>query len=574
MPLAMSSALDLDAPFAYPGETRGLNFFESDRNSVRLLRRRAPGLLKRHAKRLSDFGAWAGGPLDEQAAYSDRYATPRLETFGPRDGRLGNVILNPAYQACHQEAYRRGVIGLAFAEKAPAPHTLSFVMGGLLSHSDISIHCPVTMTGALAYVLSRLAPAKLRRGYLPELVRMDGLTKTGGTWATELHGGSDVGATTTRARPDGAVWRLTGLKWFTSNAGAGLALATARPRGAPPSGKGLGCYLVPDTLADGTANNLWVRRLKDKLGTRALATGEVELDGAWALEVAGPPQGLKVMMEALAYSRIHNAMAACGAHRRAFLEAVCWATHRRAFGSSIARYPMVRDTLLDLAMEQEAGAALAFEAAFAFDAASADARQQPWLRTVTALAKCRTAEAAIQAARQALELVGGNGYTEDWPTARLYRDVMVLSVWEGPSNIQALELLRAALGSGGGTGGAAFLAHLQGVEESLPSTLADEAATLRAARGACAEALTYLNGHEHEGPRHARRLMDLMADALCAALLLEEAAADLAEGDARKTVIARRYLASRFAGRAPIGPKRDPAQKAFARIIGYASLEG
>jgi len=565
----MSVAFDRDRPLVYPEKVRGLNAFETDRNLAAILRRRAPGLLKRHAKRLSAFGAWAGGPLDEQAAYSDRHAPPRLEPFGPRGEHLGRVILNPAYVACHQEAYRQGTIGLAFADKAPAPHALSFVMGALLSHSDISIHCPVTMTGAVAYVLSRLGPKALRRDYLPELIRMDGQTKTGGTWATELHGGSDVGATTTRAKPDGKAWRLTGLKWFTSNAGAGLALATARPKGAPAGGKGLGCYLVPDTLPDGAPNAIWVRRLKEKVGTRALATGEVELDGAWALEVAGPPHGLKAMMDALAYSRIHNAVAACGAHWRAFLEAMCWASHRRAFGATIGRYPMVRDTLLDLAMEQEAGAALAFEAAFAFDEALGDEGQRAWLRLVTALAKDRTAEAAIGAARRALELVGGNGYTEDWPTARLYRDAMVLAVWEGPGNIQALELLRVLSGPGAAE---MFLTRLERIEGALPAALAEDAAVLRAARRDCAEALAYLRTRPREGPRHARRLMDLMADGLSAALLLEEAAADLKTGDKRKLLIARRYLAAHFGGRAPISSKRDPAQSAFERVVGYAAV--
>ena len=169
----MSGATDRSEAIAYPGEVRGLHLFEADRNLVALLRRRAPRLLRRHGKRLADFGAWAGGPLDEQAAYSDRHAPPRLEAFGPRGERLGRVILNPAYQACHQEAYRRGTIGLAFAQKtpgkAPAPHALSFVMGALLSGSDISIHCPVTMTGAVAYVLARLGSAALSRDYLPEL---------------------------------------------------------------------------------------------------------------------------------------------------------------------------------------------------------------------------------------------------------------------------------------------------------------------------------------------------------------------------------------------------------------------
>ncbi len=233
--VSTSPAIAGGAPIDYPATTRGLNFFELDINLQRLLRRRAPELLRRHGARLSEFGAWVGGPLDAQAAYSDRVAPPSLEAFGPDGERLGRVVCNPAYLACHQEAYRRGVIGLAFAT-SPAAHALSFVMGYLLSAADISIHCPVTMTGALAYVLDRVAPADLREAYLPELIRMDGKTASGATWATEQHGGSDVGATTTEARPDGKAWRLSGLKWFTSNACAGLALATARPLGAPSGG--------------------------------------------------------------------------------------------------------------------------------------------------------------------------------------------------------------------------------------------------------------------------------------------------------------------------------------------------
>ncbi len=557
-------------PIAYPAESHGLNVFDLDVNLQRLLWRRAPGLLEHHGERLSDFGAWVGGPLDEQAAYSDRYAPPRLESHDRHGERTGRVVYNPAYLECHQEAYRRGVIGLAFAAE-PAPHLLSFVMGYMLSGADVSVHCPVTMTGALAHVLDRMAPAEVREAYLPELVRMDGRTKTGGTWATELHGGSDVGATTTEARPDGAAWRLTGLKWFTSNAGAGLGLATARPPGAPAGGKGLGCYLVPETLADGTANSFWIRRLKDKLGTRGLATGEIELDGAWALEVAGPPDGLKLMMEALEYSRIHNAVAACGVQRRALIEALCWASHRQAFGGLLRGYPMVRDTLLDMMSELEACTALAFEAGAAFDAALAAEAARPWLRTVTALAKYRTAEQGVCAAARAIELVGGNGYTEEWPTARLYRDAMVLPVWEGPANIQALELLRVAVGKE--RGDRDFIQRVSGIVEAAPQALAEEAATVRTGLDDCRAGLAYLRERPEEGPRHARRLLDLMAETLSGALLIEEAAFDLKAGDARKALVARRFLAMHLAPRRAIDAEPDAAQARFDHLVGYAVIE-
>jgi alkylation response protein AidB-like acyl-CoA dehydrogenase len=559
-----------EGPVTYPADTQGLNLFVLDRNLRRLLARRAPDLIARFGGALEAFGAWAGGPLAAQASYTDRYAPPRLEPFGPDGSRLGRVVLNPDYVRCHAEAYRRGSVGLAFAAD-PAPHLLSFVMGYLLSESDISIHCPVTMTGAVAYVLDRIAPAQMRDTYLPELVRMDGRATSGATWATELHGGSDVGATTTRATADGDAWRLIGLKWFTSNAGAGLALATARPDGARAGAGGLGCYLVPAELPDGVANRLWVRRLKEKVGTRGLPTGELELDGAWALEVAPPPHGLKAMMEALAYSRIHNAVGAAALQRRALLEAVCWATHRRAFGNAIRAYPMVRDTLLDLAMEQEASTALAFEAAVAFDAALADEAGRPWLRAVTALAKYHTAEQAVRAATRAVELVGGNGYTEDWPTARLYRDALVTAVWEGPANIQALELVRAVAGKL--PGDQAFLERVAAVAESLPSGLGEPAGMLWQAVTECRSALTYLRKHRADGPRLAARLMKLLANTLGLALLLEEAAADLAAGDGRKALIAERFLATRFGARSAIDGGRDSAQAHFDAVIEYARIQ-
>ena len=566
----MDAALARAEPIDYPAETRGLNFFDLDVNLRRLLWRRAPGLLERHEARLSDFGAWVGGPLDEQAAYTDRIAPPRLESHDRHGNRLGRVICNPDYRACHQEAYRRGVIGLCYGAEA-APHLLSFVMGYLLSSADISIHCPVTMTGALAYVLDRFAPEALREAYLPELIRMDGAAKSGGTWATEEHGGSDIGATATVARPDGGAWRLTGLKWFASNADCGLALATARPAGGPRGGAGLGCYLLPDTLPDGAPNRYWVRRLKDKLGTRGLPTGEIDLEDAWALEIAGPGDGLKVMMAALGYSRIHNAFAACGVQRRALLEALCWASHREAFGAAIRSYPMVRDTLLDLATELEASTALAFEAGIAFDAALADRTGRAWLRTVTALAKYRTAERGVGAAFRAIEIVGGNGYTEAWPTARLFRDAMVLPVWEGPVNIQALELLRAATGKL--RGDAAFLARVSGILDAAPADMDGAAAPLRAALEDSRAAFAYLRDRPEQGPRHARRLLDLLADTLAGALLVEEASFDLKAGDGRKARIAQRFARTTFGPRGAIGPEPDPDHAEFDRLLGYAAID-
>lgn len=551
-------------------ETRGQNFFALDRNLQGLLRLRAPDFLEGYHEALTDFGAWVAGPLDVQAAYSDRFAPPKLEAFDAQGEARHRVVYNSDYLACHQEAYSRGVIALPY-EDPDCPHLMSFTMGYLLSHSDIAIHCPVTMTGALAYVLADIAPDKVRESYLPELLRRDGRTLSGGTWATELHGGSDVGATQTEARVDGDAWRLTGLKWFASNSGSGLNLATARPVGAPEGGKGLACYLLPDLLPDGQDNTVWIRRLKDKVGTRALATGEIELRGAWALEVAGPPDGLKCMMEALEYSRVHNAMAAAGLHHRCFLEVMSWISHRKAFGSVIRSYPMIQDSVLELLVEMEAGTALAFESALSFDKAFKDRKARPWLRLATALAKYRTAETAVEAARRTVEIIGGNGYTEEWPSARLYRDAMVLAVWEGPANIQALEVLRL-LGDRYG-GAALFLGRIAEIIGKLPASMSAEKVDLESLRARCEAALSYLADAPEEGPGLARKLLDLLSETLAAALLLEEAAAGLGDGNARKAMIARRFLDLRLHRAPGIGAGPDPCRSNFDALAGYGPVD-
>lgn len=372
-------------------------------------------------------------------------------------------------------------------------------------------------------MLQRFAPEALRDRYLPRLTRMDGEALSGGTWATERQGGSDIGATTTRAVTDGEEARLYGLKWFASNPAGGLALATARPDGAEPGTAGLGLYLVPFAHNDGTPNAIRIRRLKEKLGSRGVPTGELDLDGAVAHLVAPPPSGLRLMMEALTFSRIHNALSAVGTMRRALLEAVGYALRREAFGQPIFNYPMVQQEILQIALAYEAGFALAFEAASAFDRVldweNSDTPDRVWLRLVTALAKFATGEDAIASARRALEIIGGNGYTSDYVTERLLRDAQVLTVWEGPANIQALELLRLLWGRSNGA--ALFRAR-------IADLLTDRAEpAIAAALASFDEAIAFLGANEAARPHHARRLAGLMADLLAAALLLARGQGEL-----------------------------------------------
>ncbi len=552
----------------------GGNAYRADRNLQALLRRSAPWLTDDDAERLSSFGGWVATVVDEQADYTNRFAPPVLETLD-EDGRPHSVVRhNPLYAAAHSEVYERGIVGLNYGA-ARRPYTLTFAMGYLLAQSDISIHCPVTLTGAVAHVLDRFAPESVRNAYLPRLVRTDGKAATGGTWVTEKQGGSDVGATETTARRTNDGIRLSGLKWFASNVDGGLALTLARPEGAASGGAALGLYLVPARDPDGTPNRYRIRRLKDKLGTRGLATGEIELEGAYAVEVAQPPDGLKTMMAALGYSRIHNAMASAGIQRRAFAEALAHAETREAFGHRLAAYPMVQDQLVEMQVRVEASVALAFAAARAFDEAQRTRAEQPWMRLVTALAKYLTAAWAITATSRAIEVLGGNGYTEEYPTARLYRDAQVLTVWEGPPNIQALEVLRLAGADSAGL--AAFHARLDAIL-NLPFA-ANHSAFVRAraliyqARREVAALTALIREDEAEGRRQAHRLMDRMAKGLAAALLVEEAATDWSAGDARKAVVARLFAAQELAAPEPPKPGESEGQRFFRPLARYERIE-
>ncbi|MSP52523.1 MAG: acyl-CoA dehydrogenase, partial [Alphaproteobacteria bacterium] len=258
-------------------DVSGQNFYSLDSKLVAVLESLDPGAARRWSPTLAEFGAWVGDDVDREAEYTDRFARPVLDTYDRAGTTVNQVRYNPAWQAVATEAYRRGVVGLNYGPD-PAPYLIAFV-------------------------LDRRGPAAVKSRYLPDLIRRDDKALTGGTWATHLHGGSDVGASTTIARAVGAHTVLSGLKWFVSNVDGGLALATARPPGALAGSHGLGLNLVPFRLEDGSPNALRVRRLKQKLGTCGIATGEVNLLDAWAVEVAPPPNGFRFMMKALKIGR-------------------------------------------------------------------------------------------------------------------------------------------------------------------------------------------------------------------------------------------------------------------------------
>lgn len=427
------------------------NFFEADDTLKRILKEHLPPDFLTYATReLTAFGELTANEIDERARHTDREGAPKLEKYDKFGDDISHVWVNEGYKKTVDETYRTGIVGYVHKDIPELGHEgnyiYSFAQGYVLSQSEPGFYCPVTLTMATAYLLDHYADEKLKARFLPHVCATgDTELFEGATFLTERQGGSDVGANEVAAVRDGDRYRLYGEKYFASNAGmAGVAMVLARMEGAPAGSKGLTLFAVPWRI-DGKLNGIKIRRLKDKLGVRAVPSGEVEFEGAEAYVVGDPANGLKYMMEALNLSRICNAVASIGIMKRALTEAAEYAERRNAFGKQLTAYPMVQDTLVKLRTKQEVETVAIFDLIELYDrvtAGDATPEEAVLTRLLIALLKKESAEQAIHFSHEAIELHGGNGYIEDFVTPRLLRDAQVLTVWEGTANILGLELIR------------------------------------------------------------------------------------------------------------------------------------
>ena len=287
-----------------------------------------------------------------------------------------------------------------------------------------------------------MAPTSCASGSSRRLLETDyDACQRGSQFLTEEHGGSDVGANLTRAVRDGDEWRLHGEKWFCSVADADEFAVTARPEGAPEGTRGIGCFLVPRTV-DGGPNGFTIRKLKDKLGTRALATGEIVFDGAVAYPIGALEDGFKIAAgDVLNTSRWLNAVGSAAVMRRAYLEAAAFARERVAFGRPIVEFPLVRESLAVMRAEAEAALASTLEVTRLVD--STDADDIAYHRILVNAVKFSTSAAATRAVRRGIEVLGGNGTIEDFSVLpRLWRDAIVFESWEGTHNVLCAQVAR------------------------------------------------------------------------------------------------------------------------------------
>lgn len=490
---------------------------------------------------LERIGALMGGPIAERAEETDRNP-PRLEKYDRWGHDVSRVTMPPSFEASKRELLENSFSSPAFQREARAAgvdsRPLSVAWSYLLDQAEIGMACALGTGGDMVVQLvDQFAPEDVR-GRVADLLGDGAQRGETAQLLTERTGGSDLAALETTAVPDGDAWRLNGLKWFASNANGSAYVVLAKPHGAPDGVRGIAPFLVLWHRRDGSRNGVRIRRLKDKLGTRAVASAEVELVDAEAFLLApgaatgatsGDGHGLARMMELTNGARLGTAMMGLGCARRALVESLCYARTREVFGAALIDQPLARRKLAELIVEVEAAQALVFDGYLGAP-----------LRLGPPLIKLRAARLGVTAASDAIEMHGGNGYTEHWPVARILRDAQVNTVWEGPDSILCLDIRRAIqrnaahepffdrLGRAVESAPRGDDATVSLVAESLHD-LGDAIERWRGLDRAAAEARLYPLGQ-------------FMVDVYAASLLLEQAAEERRQGGGeRKALVARLY---------------------------------
>ena len=532
-----------------------LDYYAADPAFRRLMARMLPKPLHDWAEpRLQRMGVQAATEVDPLAIAADR-TPPQHKPYDPLGNRIDAIVYHPSYAEMVRIAYGSGLVSLGYdaelaREPGRVPHALTFGLGYLFAQAETGLYCPVCLTAGTARMVSRFADPELQRRYLPRLTTSNAEDLwQGAMFLTEKAGGSDVGQTTLKALQDGETWRLWGDKWFCSNADADVMMVLARPEGAAPGTRGLGLFLVPRTLEDGSRNSIRINRLKDKLGVRSMASAELDFQGAIAYPVGDLSKGFHYMAEMLNLSRVFNSVASIAVSRRAVFEAVRYTRDRVAFGKAVDQHALAREVLARMIVEQEAAMRLVFQTIHHLDQVDAgESADGPLLRILTPMIKAHTGKLAVRHASESMELHGGNGYIEDFVTARLLRDAQVLPIWEGTTSILILDMLRAMQKEQAHE--ALLAACARRLEALSDATLKAWASPVEAALMTLVSEVSSWEGLE-AGRRElaAKRFFEEVVAVIEASLLFEAAQEGLKEGSRREALLARLYALMRFGSR-------------------------
>ncbi|OIN80549.1 acyl-CoA dehydrogenase family protein [Mycobacterium malmoense] len=577
---------DQRPPFSTPEKSRryqtenyrgavGLNWYLTD-PALRLTMAYylQPDELEFAERHLTRIGELMGGPVARWAEETDRNP-PRLERYDRWGHDVSQVVMPESFTQSKRAVLdaQRTLRDEARAAKVGSGLAL-FASNYLLNQADIGMGCALgTGGGMVQSLVATYAPADVREHVLAKFAS--------GEWAgetaqllTERAGGSDLGALETTARRSGDAWILNGFKWFASNCAGEAFVVLAKPEGAPDSTRGVANFLVLRTRRDGSRNGVRVRRLKDKLGTRSVASGEVELVDAEAFLLSGEAsgrsdgKGLGRMMELTNAARLGIALFGLGNARRALVESLCYARQREAFGGPLIDKPLMRRKLAEMIVDVEAAQALVFDGTGATNHRQPRGLRQRIAVPVTKLKVCRL---GITAASDAIEIHGGNGYIETWPVARLLRDAQVNTIWEGPDNILCLDVRRGIEQS---RAHETLLARLRDAV-SVSDDGGDGGTTTRlvARRVEDLDAAITAWAKLDRGVAEARLfpLAQFMGDVYAGALLCEQAAWERAtRGGDRKALVARLYAQRYLADPGPlrgIDAEPDEALERFDELV-------
>lgn len=433
------------------------NFLESDRIFSEFLH----GSLSEDARtymsdKLERLGERAALEMDELSLIADKKGPELLkrDRFGET---IDEIRFHPAYDRLMEIAVDSEMMRVKWEPTlrkrfAGMRHRMGFAAGYLFAMSESGQYCPLCMTDGVALLLDRFAEENDRERLLPHIYSRN-LEEffTGAMFLTEKAGGSDVGANLVKAEQEsGRTYRLYGEKWFCSNVNADIIFALARTDASKKGTRGLSIFLIERKLEDGSRNPLNIIRLKDKLGTRSMASGECLLDGTVGKLVGEEFAGFRIMAQMINLSRLYNSVAALAGGRRALIEAYQFLSHRKTFGKIALEHALVRDKLWELGSLHLMSFHLVWRAVEALDKSELEAsHEQSLLRLLTPMVKRESAEIAVYLARESMELMGGMGYIEDTVMPKIMRDVMVLPIWEGAGNIMLLDMLRAGKSSDG-----------------------------------------------------------------------------------------------------------------------------
>ena len=427
------------------------NFYESDKILKNYLERAVlTESLDYMNDKLEALGMKAASLMDVLSQDADKYG-PKLSKRTPYGEDIDRIDFHPSYWLLLEIAANSEMFHVKYDPElrkklSSDRHQLGFAAGQIYAMSELGQYCPLCMTDGAAYIIDRYCSKEDKDRLLPKLSSPEAKDfYTGAMFLTEKAGGSDVGANRAKAvRSDSNYHTIIGEKWFCSNANADVMMVLARTDTIMKGTKGLSLFLVEKILENGEKNSMEIVRLKDKMGVRSMATAEILLQGTKGKLIGEEGNGFKIMAEMINMSRLYNAVAAVGAMRRGIAEAWQYLSFRTTFGKTVTSHALIRDNFYELGSKYVAGFLLVWRTIRAMDAAeNGDEDEKRLMRILIPMAKWWTAEQSVYTVRACMELIGGNGYIEDFIMPKLFRDVNVLPIWEGSGNIIVLDILRA-----------------------------------------------------------------------------------------------------------------------------------